>query len=109
MSYKKTTLKSRKVVYVHRMVWEEIHGPIPKGMQIHHINGKKDDNRIENLALVSNAENMRKPDKFGKGYTILKRKTRPYYANRKVWGVTTSLGYFGTPCGAYMASMMAYV
>ena len=36
----------------HRLVWETINGPIPVDYHVHHINGKKDDNRIENLALV---------------------------------------------------------
>lgn len=26
-----------KVVYVHRHAWEEVHGPIPKGMTIDHV------------------------------------------------------------------------
>jgi hypothetical protein len=107
--YKGTTTKDRKFIYIHRKVWEEHHGPIPSGMQVHHINSDKHDNRIENLKLVSNAENMQKPDRFGKGYTLLKNKVRPYYAKRKIWGVSKSLGYFGTPCGAYMASMTAYL
>ncbi len=36
----------------HRVVWEKYHGKIPKGHNIHHINGNKLDNRIENLQLV---------------------------------------------------------
>ena len=111
MRYKGTTTKDRKFIYVHRKVWEEHYGLIPSGMQVHHINGNKHDNRIENLKLMSNAENMRKPDRFGKGYTINKKanKVRPYQASRKFNGVAKYLGYFGTPCGAYMASMMAYI
>jgi hypothetical protein len=43
----------------HRVVWEAHHGPIPKGAVIHHRNGIKHDNRIENLELfASNGEHM---------------------------------------------------
>lgn len=44
---------------VHRVIWESVHGPIPEGMQINHINGVKADNRISNLELVTQSENMR--------------------------------------------------
>jgi len=37
---------------VHRMVWERAHGLIPSGYDIHHRNGVRTDNRLENLELV---------------------------------------------------------
>ena len=40
-------------IYEHRYVWQQANGPIPKGHLIHHINGVKSDNRLENLACVS--------------------------------------------------------
>lgn len=43
----------KKQVRAHRVVWMAAHGPIPKGMMIDHINRVRDDNRIENLRLVS--------------------------------------------------------
>src|SRR5699024_4311851 len=37
----------------HVVIWEEHHGrEVPEGYQIHHVNGVKHDNRIENLRLV---------------------------------------------------------
>jgi hypothetical protein len=42
----------------HRFIWEMFNGSIPKGLQIDHINGIRDDNRIENLRLVTNAQNQ---------------------------------------------------
>lgn len=44
--------------YAHRVVWESVHGPIPLGMQIDHKNGDRSCNRIGNLDLVSNVENV---------------------------------------------------
>lgn len=34
---------------LHRAVWEAHFGPIPKGYQIHHVDGDRSNNRIENL------------------------------------------------------------
>jgi len=41
---------------LHRVIWMEHNGAIPEGMIIHHINGKKKDNRLENLQLLSRKE-----------------------------------------------------
>jgi hypothetical protein len=107
--YKQASLNGKKT-RMHRKVWELANGEIPKGMAVHHINSDKHDNRIENLALVTNAENMRKSDQFGKGYEVIARKlARPYRAKRRIFGKPIHLGMFGTPCGAYLASMMGYI
>ena len=41
----------------HRIIWEMHHGPIPKGMQIDHIDGDCANNKLENLRLATNREN----------------------------------------------------
>lgn len=41
----------------HRLVWLLAHGEWPTG-EIDHVNGKRDDNRIENLRVVSRSVNM---------------------------------------------------
>lgn len=41
----------------HRIIWEMHNGPIPKGMEIDHVNRNRIDNRIENLRLATRRQN----------------------------------------------------
>jgi len=47
----------------HRAIWIEANGEIPEGYVIHHINGHKKDNRIENLECLSREEHAQKHKK----------------------------------------------
>jgi len=51
--------KSSRNVFAHVWIWEQAHGPIPKGYCLHHKNGDKQDNRLENLELVDFATHKR--------------------------------------------------
>lgn len=42
----------RKGVRLHRKVWEYYNGPIPIGFHVHHIDGDRTNNKIENLELI---------------------------------------------------------
>lgn len=57
-----TKNKKRKTCLVHRLVYEAINGKIPTGYEIDHINGIKNDNRIENLRCVTPKENKNNPN-----------------------------------------------
>lgn len=57
--YRRFRLKSRRQKFEHVLVWEEHHGPVPPGYEIHHRNGDKLDNRIDNLQLVTRLEHKR--------------------------------------------------
>ena len=99
-----------KVIFTHRYVWEQANGKIPKGMCIHHINGNAKDNALSNLALVTQKQNMEKPDRMGKGWIKSTAvKGRPYRAQRVLYGKPKHLGFFGTMCGAIMATRMAWL
>lgn len=43
----------------HQTVWEQANGPIPAGHVIHHVNGNRADNRIENLQAVTRKDHHR--------------------------------------------------
>lgn len=45
---------------LHRDVWNFHNGPIPDGYQIHHIDGERGHNTIENLMLVERADHARR-------------------------------------------------
>ncbi len=45
-------------VSAHRVIWESVHGPSDLTLTINHKNGVKTDNRIENLELVTNRDNV---------------------------------------------------
>lgn len=51
--------KRRLYFGAHRCVWVWFYGSIDPSLEINHINGIKDDNRIENLELVTRGENLR--------------------------------------------------
>lgn len=50
--------KSRRTLYVHRMVWETFAGPIPPGMEVRHGPNGKADNRYSELRLGTHQENV---------------------------------------------------
>lgn len=51
--YRLTTHRVGIENYLHRLVWAENNGAIPNDCEIHHKNGNKTDNRIDNLECLT--------------------------------------------------------
>lgn len=100
-----------KAYQAHRVIWEMHNGAIPPGMFIDHINHIRDDNRIENLRLVSAKENSRNR-KLGKnssgfmGVTWCKASEK-WLAQIKVDGTNINLGYYTDKDEASSARILA--
>lgn len=56
---------NKKTYSIHILVWNTFVGEIPPGMVLDHINGIRDDNRLENLRCVTQSENMHNAQKNG--------------------------------------------
>jgi len=98
---------NRKKYAVHRIIYEMFHGAIPNGMEIDHINNNPSDNRIENLQCITHTQNTQRADK---GLGISYRKCNGKYQSRKKFNKKEyHLGFYGTPCGAYMANRMFFM
>lgn len=48
----------RKGKRLHRTVWEYHNGEIPKGYHVHHIDGNRSNNMLENLALMRGRDHL---------------------------------------------------
>ena len=80
--YKKFTLRQNGYfslsnndrMLMHRYVWEKEKYKIPKNYDIHHINGIKSDNRIENLECICKSEHTKKYSPHNNQYTKGRKK-----------------------------------
>lgn len=82
--------KKRKAFFVHRLVYETFKGPIPEKLQVDHINGIRDDNRLINLRLLTHKENNQNHHHLEQykeiekeKYIKNKEKKKEYYDNNK--------------------------
>lgn len=87
-------VKNKKPIrlYNHRLAWLLHYGYIDDELEIDHINGVRDDNRIENLRLVTRQENMRNL-RIGKANTSGAMGVREF---RGKWIAVPYNNYLGT-------------
>lgn len=88
-----------RLTQVHRIIWQMVHGEIPEGLKIDHINGIRSDNRLENLRLVSNQENnknkrMYRNNSSGVTGITWNKKERKWVATIVINCKLKHLGYF---------------
>lgn len=95
----------------HRLCWMLAYGEYPN-MEIDHINGIKDDNRLCNLRQVTRSENcmnmkLRSDNKSGFKGVYWREHAKRFTAN--IWkdGKRKSLGYFDTAQQAHNAYVQA--
>jgi|VirMetMinimDraft_7_1064189.scaffolds.fasta_scaffold62103_2 hypothetical protein len=90
---------------MHRYLWTQIKGPIPKGLQIDHINHLEADNRMSNLRLVTAQQNQYNRRDV-KGY-YWRKDVRKWQAQIRIYGKKTNLGLFHTEWDAALAYLHA--
>lgn len=56
LMHRVTDSHSNGCVWQNRFVWEQVHGDIPDGLEVHHVNEDPTDDRLENLELRESAK-----------------------------------------------------
>ena len=95
-----TSVNDRKLK-VHRIIWEMINGAIPVGMVIDHIDGNPFNNRIENMRMCSQGQNLcnkriQSNNSCGIKGVCYSKVMSSWEAKIMVNGKKTHLGYFNT-------------
>jgi hypothetical protein len=97
-------LGKNKTLFMHRAIYQRILGaPIPRGLQIDHINRERLDNRRENLRLATRSQNqankgiqVNNTSRYkGVSHNHGKWEARIQYENRRI-----NLGRYHDPCAA---------
>ena len=91
-----------KRIMAHRLIWMFHNGDIPVGLDIDHINGLRNDNRIENLRVATRCQNQCNRPKFKNnksGYkgVYLDKSRNKWRARITVNKKVNHLGLFDTP------------
>ena len=91
----------KKMYKAHRLIWAITHGEFPQG-HIDHINGKRSDNRIENIRVVNHQQNVHNQQALNKknksGYTGVcwNDRAKKWQAGIHIDGKHKYLGVFPT-------------
>lgn len=111
IGYRQISFKKMRY-YEHRLAWLYVYGVWPVG-DVDHINGIRDDNRIENLRVVTRSENLQNrrhagtTSKSGLLGASWHQPMKAWLARISVNGETIKLGYFASAEGAHEAYVKA--
>lgn len=97
----------------HRLIWGYVFGSIPKDMEIDHIDGDTQNNRLSNLRLASSGQNKHNSRKSRRGKlpkgVYVAHKTKRFAARIQVNRKRIHLGAYDTPEEAHAAFLKAAV
>jgi hypothetical protein len=96
---------ARKLLLLHRFVYELAYGPIPEGLQIDHIDGNRSNNFLSNLRLVTHQQNQWNRT-AAKGY-YWNKQHKKWMARISLNGKEKFLGYFDSEAEAHQAYLDA--
>ena len=108
----KLILIDKRLYKAHRLAWLYEHGVFPEE-DIDHVDGTKDNNAIDNLRVVSKAENSqnqrkaRKDNKLGLLGVYFNKLTNTFRSRIMVKGKMIEIGSFSTAEEAYQAYLIA--
>jgi hypothetical protein len=114
--YKMIKIKGYQQVGAHRLAWVYVHGTIPPGLEIDHIDGDPSNNAIANLRLATSSQQkmnkrVQRNNRSGlKGaFYHAAHKGKKWRSQIRVDGRVVFLGYFHTAEEAHQAYAKACV
>jgi uncharacterized protein with FMN-binding domain len=106
----------RKTYYIHRIVTHLfLNISLDSHLQVNHINAVRNDNRVENLEMVSNTENQHKRKShisgrlFGTTKINYRKLSKPWRSQIKINGKIKIIGMYVTERLAHMVAVTHYI
>lgn len=98
-----------KTVYVHHLVSDAFNGPRPKGMDVHHVDEDKTNNRADNLEFLNRRDNCNYSKRYytsGFPGVCWAAKDKKWKATIQINGKIHFLGHFINEVEAYRAYLI---